>query len=64
MSTIRRLLCALGVRRFCEQPATKPRPEIENLRERQRDLLLRAEALGVRVEVQTRGRYGRAAAND
>lgn len=57
MTMLKRLLCALGWRRFC--PATTPHPdrsheEMERVRERQREIAARVEALGIRVEVPTR----------
>lgn len=54
---MRTLLCALGLRWFCPASEPKRRPELDRVRERQREIAERAEALGIRVEVTTR-RYG------
>lgn len=58
MTMLRRLLCVLGWRRFCavDRP-DRSHAEMEQVRERQRDILARVEALGVQVDVRAR-RYG------
>jgi NAD-dependent DNA ligase len=57
MTRLRRLLCALGLRRFCAGTAARPdrsHDEMERVRERQRQIAARVEALGVRVDVARR----------
>lgn len=55
MTTLRWLLGALGWRRFrdVDRPE-RSHAEMERVRERQRDILARVEALGVQVDVRSR----------
>lgn len=55
MRTLRRLLCALGLRRFCDARPDRSHDEMERVRERQREIAARVAALGVRVDVPTQG---------
>lgn len=59
MRTVRRLLCALGWRRFCGTQPERSHDEMEEVRRRQRAIVARAEALGVRVDVIARERTRR-----
>lgn len=59
MTTLRRLLCLLGWRRFCDVRPDRSHDEMERVRERQREIAARVRALGVRVDVPTREEGGR-----